>query len=90
MEDNKTCMTPVHQKAGDVVIFTEAMTHGTLPWTASHERRSILFKYSPGHASWGQGRYDDELRNLMADEDQRLMLEPALRCKPEASGLTGN
>lgn len=74
--ENKTCMAPVHQKAGDAVIFTEALTHGTLPWTASHERRSILFKYSPGHASWGQGRYDDALRELMTEEDQKLMLEP--------------
>lgn len=72
----KTCMTPVHQKAGDAVIFTEALTHGTLPWTAAHERRSILFKYSPGHAAWGQGRYDDALRELMTEDDQKLMLEP--------------
>ena len=43
---------------------------------ASHQRRSILFKYSPGHASWGQGRYNDDLRELMTEEDQKLMLEP--------------
>ena len=30
-------------KAGDVIIFTEATTHGTLPWTADRQRRSILF-----------------------------------------------
>lgn len=69
-------MAPVHQKAGDAVIFTEALTHGTLPWTATHQRRSILFKYSPGHASWGHERYDDALRDLMTDEDQKLILEP--------------
>jgi ectoine hydroxylase-related dioxygenase (phytanoyl-CoA dioxygenase family) len=76
VKDNKTCMAPVHQKAGDAVIFTEALTHGTLPWTATHQRRSILFKYSPGHASWGHERYDDALRDLMTDEDQKLILEP--------------
>jgi ectoine hydroxylase-related dioxygenase (phytanoyl-CoA dioxygenase family) len=76
VKDNKTCMAPVHQKAGDAVIFTEALTHGTLPWTVSHQRRSILFKYSPGHASWGHERYDDVLRDLMTDEDQKLILEP--------------
>ena len=39
-------------EAGDVVIFTEALVHGTLPWDADHERRSLLYKYSPGHSSW--------------------------------------
>ncbi len=76
VKDNKKCMAPVHQKAGDAVIFTEALTHGTLPWTTTHQRRSILFKYSPGHASWGHERYDDALRDLMTDEDQKLILEP--------------
>ena len=73
---NPKCMVSVHQKAGDVVIFTEALTHGTLPWRAGHPRRSILIKYSPGHLSWGRGRYSDDLRQKMESEDQRLMLEP--------------
>ncbi len=37
-----------------VVIFNEALVHGTLPWRpADRMRRSILFKYSPGFMSWG-------------------------------------
>src|SRR5579859_6504069 len=39
----------VPQKAGSVVIFTEALTHGTWPWTAEAERRSLLYEFSPGH-----------------------------------------
>jgi hypothetical protein len=35
-------------KAGSVIIFTEALTHGTLPWKADHERRAALFRYTPG------------------------------------------
>lgn len=38
--------------AGDVVIFTEALTHGTLPWRAPVQRRTLLYKYSPGSSSW--------------------------------------
>jgi ectoine hydroxylase-related dioxygenase (phytanoyl-CoA dioxygenase family) len=38
--------------AGDALIFTEALTHGTLPWQAAHERRALLFKYCPGHMQW--------------------------------------
>jgi len=65
-------------KAGSAVIFTEALTHGTLPWRASHERRSILYKYSPGPLTYsrryipeGMADYLEELTPL-----QRALLEP--------------
>ncbi len=38
--------------AGTAVIFTEALTHGPLPWTADHERRTIFYKYSPKSLAW--------------------------------------
>jgi hypothetical protein len=41
-------------RAGDAVIFTEATTHGALPWTAAHERRVVIYKYTPGHMQWEQ------------------------------------
>ena len=34
-------------KAGDVIIFTEALIHGTLPWTAGHERRGPALQVQP-------------------------------------------
>jgi ectoine hydroxylase-related dioxygenase (phytanoyl-CoA dioxygenase family) len=39
-------------KAGDAIIFSEACTHGTWPWRAKHERRSLLYKFAPGHSAW--------------------------------------
>jgi hypothetical protein len=42
----------VHQpvcKAGDCVIFTEALTHTTLPWRGEHQRRSLLVRYAPAN-----------------------------------------
>jgi Phytanoyl-CoA dioxygenase (PhyH) len=39
-------------RAGDVVIFTEALTHGTLPWNGPIDRRTVLYKYSPGNSTW--------------------------------------
>jgi ectoine hydroxylase-related dioxygenase (phytanoyl-CoA dioxygenase family) len=39
-------------EAGDAIIFSEACTHGTWPWRAKHERRSLLYKYAPGHMAW--------------------------------------
>jgi hypothetical protein len=44
-------------KAGDVVIFTEALTHGTMPWTADVQRRSVLFRYSPANSAHAGGRH---------------------------------
>ncbi len=38
----------VEAKAGSVVIFPHALTHGTLPWVPDHDLRSIRCKYSPG------------------------------------------
>ena len=65
-------------KAGDVVIFTEAVTHGTLPWKADHQRRSLLFRYSPGNLAYA-GSYhpswpESYLQDLTAE--QLSVLEP--------------
>jgi ectoine hydroxylase-related dioxygenase (phytanoyl-CoA dioxygenase family) len=38
--------------AGDAVVFTEALTHGTWPWTADYERRAVFLKYSAPHSAW--------------------------------------
>ena len=37
--------------AGDVVIFTEALTHGTMAWTAKTQRRVCHFRYNAGAQS---------------------------------------
>jgi hypothetical protein len=44
---------PLH--AGDVVVFTEALSHGTMTWTCtSHERRAVLLKYTPAYMQWSR------------------------------------
>ena len=48
-------VTEINARAGDAVIFSEACTHGTLPWNADHQRRAILCKYNTGHMAWGGG-----------------------------------
>ena len=40
------------QPAGSAILFTESLTHGTWPWNSDRERRSLLYKYSPGHMAW--------------------------------------
>ena len=48
-ETNSDFIKQITCKAGDVIIFTEAVTHGALPWTADHDRRTALFRFSPGN-----------------------------------------
>ncbi|MGA1199039.1 MAG: hypothetical protein ACO36I_21300, partial [Candidatus Latescibacterota bacterium] len=59
-------------KAGDVVIFSEATTHGTLPWTADHPRRSLLTRYTAGNMSYVKPYDIPE----WANERQRAVMEP--------------
>ena len=65
-------------KAGDVVIFTEATTHGTLPWTADHQRRSLLFRYSPGNLAYAKGYLPTWPESMLEGltPEQRAVLEP--------------
>ncbi len=39
-------------KAGDAVIFTEAVTHGTIPWTSDKPRRTLLTRYTAGNMAY--------------------------------------
>lgn len=61
--------------AGTAIIFTEALTHGTLPWRGAQQRRTIFYKYSPHPLSWFAHYYNaDDYPGLT--ERQRAMLEP--------------
>ena len=63
-------------KAGDAVIFTEALTHGTLPWKAKHQRRSLLYRYTAGNLAYVSGYETWATRFADLTEDQRVVLEP--------------
>lgn len=73
-------VTEVSLAAGDVVIFTEALTHCTLPWNAlGVTRRTLLYKYAPGHSAWGLN-YAEDLHELaisgLLTPRQRIMMDP--------------
>ncbi|MEM1097161.1 MAG: phytanoyl-CoA dioxygenase family protein [Planctomycetota bacterium] len=40
-------MVQVHLNAGDVLMFTDAITHGSLPRTNPGERRVCIYRYAP-------------------------------------------
>ena len=73
-EAHRDIVRQVSCKAGDVVIFTEAVTHGTLPWTAEHQRRSALFRMSPGNLAYVSG-YNPWPEAVLADIDAQGITE---------------
>ena len=34
---------------------SEATLHGTLPWTAAHQRRTIIYRFAPAGSAYGRG-----------------------------------
>jgi len=64
--------------AGDALIFNEALLHGTLPWREPHERRALLYRYSPRYLHYAGGYNRTELPSWASEltEPQRAVLEP--------------
>jgi len=72
-------VTEVPMAAGDLVIFTEALTHCTIPWRGTGDRLTLLYKYAPGHLAWGPD-YEDfaSIASLMSDRQRRFLQRPAV------------
>ena len=75
-------VTQPEAEAGDAVIFTEALVHGTMPWTADHERRTLLYKYSPGHSAWSKDYYRLEDYEDLTEQQKRIMASPSVGSRP--------
>jgi ectoine hydroxylase-related dioxygenase (phytanoyl-CoA dioxygenase family) len=76
-ESDRDAVHQVVAPAGSAVLFTEALTHGTLPWRSEQPRRSILFKYSPGFLAWGGGYPTSaELLEDLSPEARLVMERP--------------
>jgi ectoine hydroxylase-related dioxygenase (phytanoyl-CoA dioxygenase family) len=69
-------------EAGDALFFTESVIHGTLPWRAPHERRALLYKYSPGYSAWSQNYYDPEEFETLTDQQRRILAPPSVGRRP--------
>jgi len=70
-------------EAGDMVIFTEALIHGTMPWNGEQERRALLYKFSPGHSAWSQNYYDPDEYPDLTDQQRRIMEPPSVGGRKE-------
>ncbi|MEM9926346.1 MAG: phytanoyl-CoA dioxygenase family protein [Cyanobacteria bacterium P01_D01_bin.50] len=59
--------------AGNAIIFTEALTHGTLPWRGKNERRTLFYKYSPNSYAWHRLYYNpDDFGDLTSSQREIL------------------
>ncbi len=79
MEEPGSLVERVTGPAGTAILFTEALTHGTLPWTGADERRTIFFKYSPHPLSWSAHYLDPEDYEDLTDSQRAILEGPNAR-----------
>jgi hypothetical protein len=65
----------VSVSAGDVVIFTEALTHGSR-WLGASSRRVLIFKYCPGSVTWLSDVWTDAAREVLTPRQRAMTLPP--------------
>lgn len=74
-------------KAGDCVLFTEALVHGTLPWQGPDVRRTLFYKYAPSCLAWSNRAYfpnppladTSDWRSDLTAAQRKLLVPPAAR-----------
>ena len=52
--------------------------HGTRAWQGAHERRALLYKYSPPHSTWRIEPYDLAKYPGASEQQKRLMAPPSV------------
>lgn len=71
-------MVQVHLKAGDALMFTDALTHGSIPRTNPGERRVMIYRYAP-HLLARRFNYlpsDEMLARLTPRQKHMVMPQP--------------
>ena len=74
--DENPALVPVPARAGDAIIFTEALTHGSTVNTSGRPRRTLYYCYSIGYMpDWGgQGLVFSDTVDEGLSEAQREIL----------------
>jgi hypothetical protein len=73
-------------EAGDAIIFTESLVHGTMPWSVDGERLAVLYKYSPGHSAWMRPYYDLNDYPNLTEQQRRILAPPSVGERPDSIG----
>jgi len=68
-------LTRIPAVPGDAIVFTEALTHGTLPWTVDAKRQTLFYKFSPHGTSWSADFFNpEEFRHYDDIDDRKLAI----------------
>jgi hypothetical protein len=78
-EDRDGLVRAVTGPAGTALVFTEAMTHGTLPWRGAGERRTLFLKYDPGAYAYGARFYDRDRWSDLTPRQRAILESPNAR-----------
>ena len=62
--------------AGDALVFTEALVHGTRPWLAASPRRCLIYSYAPGFLAWQEPAVMAQYAVSATTDEQRNLLRP--------------
>jgi ectoine hydroxylase-related dioxygenase (phytanoyl-CoA dioxygenase family) len=74
---NSDILTQPTLEPGDVLLFTEAMTHGAVTWKGEGERGVALYRFSPSNHAYGRRATDSGWPDMEDLTDaQRAALEP--------------
>ena len=65
--------------AGDAIIFTEALVHGSLDWSGPGPRRVLVYKYMPGYVRYFGGDWVGTVREKLTERQQALVAPPFMR-----------
>jgi hypothetical protein len=63
-------------RAGDMLVFTEALVHGSRNWRGKGQRRVLIYSYAPGCLAW---KHPDTVRHYArhaTSDVQRDLLRP--------------
>lgn len=64
----------VSMKAGDVLLFVDAISHGSAERTNPDERRVVIFRYGPGWANFRRGyQVSPELLERLTPERRKIV-----------------
>ncbi len=66
--------------AGSAIIFTESLAHGTLPWRASHQRRTIFAKFNAHSTSYSSSYFDMiDFKGELSHREWQILMPPSAR-----------
>jgi ectoine hydroxylase-related dioxygenase (phytanoyl-CoA dioxygenase family) len=82
LQDPKPFVDRVAGPAGTAIVFTEALTHGPLPWKGAAERRTLFYKYSPHPVAWMHPYPDGEGVEGLTEQQREMLQPPSSRKSP--------